>query len=246
LKHRDVGFREILARELTGLKLRYVLDAATGGANMTKMLSSKLEASIISIDVDREVAEDIYQIVDKDKVTFVQCDLANLPFENDTFCCVICDLTLSTIENWKHYQTLKEFKRTLKPKSRLYITDYALEEPSKSVRDKLAVEAWRLYKAASHLKGSPHYEELPPNLIIQWLKDIGFQRIEYGLIETRKKLAWREGFKEYYRNMEKEIAEVEDSKARIAFQAILEELRKEIEKHGATCWSGIYLIKATA
>jgi ubiquinone/menaquinone biosynthesis C-methylase UbiE len=180
------------------------LDAATGDANTTKMLSSKLEASIISVDFDREVAEDIYQVVDKDKVTFVLCDLANLPFRNETFCCVICDLTLSTIENWKHYQTLKQFKRTLKPKSGLYITDYLPEEPPKSVTDRLAVEAWRLYKAASHLKGSPHYEELPLDLIIQWIKDIGFQNIEYGPIKARQKLEWKEGFKEYYRNMKKD------------------------------------------
>jgi hypothetical protein len=39
---------------------------------------------------------------------------------------------------------------------------------------------------------------------------------------------------------------VEDSKIRIAFQGKLEELRKEIRKHGATSSSGIYLIEATA
>jgi ubiquinone/menaquinone biosynthesis C-methylase UbiE len=206
------------------------LDAATGGANMTKLLSNKLEASIISVDVDREVAEDIYQVVNKNRVTFVLCDLANLPFRNGAFCCVVCDLTLSTIEDWRHYQTLKEFKRTLKPKSRLYITDYLPEEPPKSKRDKLAVEAWRLYKAASHLKGAPHYEELPSTLIIQWLKDVGFHDVEYGPIKAREKLEWKEGFKEYYGNMKKEIAEVKDSKIRMVFRTKLEELRREITK----------------
>jgi hypothetical protein len=46
--------------------------------------------------------------------------------------------------------------------------------------------------------------------------------------------------------MKKEIAEVEDSRIRRAFQAKLEELKKEITNHGATSWSGIYLIQATA
>lgn len=57
MKPRDVSFREILVRNLTGLKSCYVLDAATGAANTTRILSSKLEASIVSIDVDREVAK---------------------------------------------------------------------------------------------------------------------------------------------------------------------------------------------
>lgn len=172
--------------------------------------------------------------------------MANLPFKNHTFCCVIWDLTFSAIENWKHQQILKEFKGTLKPKSRLYITDYLPEEQPKSVRDRLAIEAWRLYKATSHLKGSPHYEELPPKLIIQWLKDTGFQYIECGPIKAREKMEWKGGFKEYYKNMRKEMAEVEDSKIRIALQTKLQGLRKEIKKHGATSWSGIYLIKAAA
>ena len=149
-------------------------DAATGAANMTKRLSSNLETSIMSIDVGKEVAKDIYQIVDRNRVTFVLCDLANLPFKNHAFCCIACDLTISTIENWEHYQILKEFKRTLKPRTNLYITDYLPEESPKSLRDRLAIEAWRPYKATSHLKGSAHYDELPSELIIQWLQDVGF------------------------------------------------------------------------
>ena len=57
-----------MAKRLADLKSCYILDAATGGANMAKMLSSNLNAYIISVDIDREVAEDIYEIVDKQKV----------------------------------------------------------------------------------------------------------------------------------------------------------------------------------
>jgi len=98
----DVSFREILVRNLRGLKSCHALDAAAEAANMTKMPSSNLEASIISIDIDKEVANDIYQTVDRNKGTFVLCDLANLPFKNHTFCCIVCDLAISTIENWRH------------------------------------------------------------------------------------------------------------------------------------------------
>jgi len=34
-------------------------------------------------------------------------------------------------------------------------------------------------------------------LTIQWLKDVEFQHIQYGLIKAREKLAWKEGLKEY-------------------------------------------------
>lgn len=117
-----------MVKRLADLKSCYILDAATGGANMAKMLSSNLNAYIISVDIDREVAEDIYEIVDKQKVQFVLCDLASMPFRNGAFCCIVCDLTLSTIENWRHYRALKEFKRTPKARSKLYIMDYPPEE----------------------------------------------------------------------------------------------------------------------
>jgi ubiquinone/menaquinone biosynthesis C-methylase UbiE len=91
-------YRETVVRKLTGLKWRYVSDMATRDANMTKMSSSKLKSLIISVG-NREVAGDICQVVEKDKVTFVPCDLANVPFRDEAFCCVVCVLTLSTIED---------------------------------------------------------------------------------------------------------------------------------------------------
>jgi len=83
-------------------------------------------------------------------------------------------------------------------------------------------------------------------LIIQWLRDTGFYEVEYRPTRTREKLEWKEGFDEYYENMKKEIAELENSSIREAFRAKLEELKKETTNHGATSWSGIYLIQATA
>jgi hypothetical protein len=138
-------------------------------------------------------------------------------------------------------KSLAELKRTLQPKAKLHLTDYLPEEPPESQKDKLAVDAWRSYKAVSHLNGESHYEEFPPALISQWLEDIGFTEVEYQAITARKKLEWTKGFEEYYSNMKREIAELGDAKIGEVFQQRLDELKEAIETFGATSWSGIYL-----
>lgn len=63
------------------------------------------------------------------------------------------------------------------------------------------------------------------------------------MLVTREKLEWKEGFREYYDNMKKEVAEIKDSRVRQAFQHTLETLKEETT--GATSWSGIYLIQTS-
>ena len=65
------------------------------------------------------------------------------------------------------------------------------------------------------------------------------------MLVTREKLEWKEGFREYYDNMKKEIAEIKDSLIRHAFRHTLETLKEGIETTGATSWSGIYLIQTS-
>lgn len=242
----DSNYREVVVKKLSSLKSCYVLDAATGAGGMTRLLCDNLNASIISVDSDREVFEEIKREFEKQKVDFVLCDLASLPFKNQAFCCVVCDVTISAVENAKQYLTLKEFKRVLQTESELYITDYGPEEPPKSKKDKLAVEAWRFYKAVSELKGVSHYQELPPNLIVEWLNDLGFDNVKHEVLVEREKLEWDKGFEEYCGNMKEEIAGIKDSIIRQFCQQKLDELKKEIDANGATSWSGIYLIQALA
>lgn len=244
LKEANSSYRRGLVKKLIHLKSCYILDAATGAGGMTKLLCDNLDVSIISVDLDGEVFQDVLGKVEKRKANFVLCDLANLPFNSQVFCCVVCDLTISAIENPKQYLTLKEFRRVLKARSELCITDYGPEEFPKNRRDELAVEAWRFYKAVSEIKGTPHYQELPPNLIVQWLKDLGFYDVRQEMLVSREKLEWEKGFEEYYSNMKEEIAEIKDSRIRKVFQQNLEQLKKEIKTDGATSWSGIYLIQA--
>lgn len=66
------------------------------------------------------------------------------------------------------------------------------------------------------------------------------------VLVAREKLEWDKGFEEYYGNMKEEIAEIKDSKIRRVCQQKLKELKKEIDANGATSWSGIYLIQASA
>jgi hypothetical protein len=89
------------------------------------------------------------------------------------------------------------------------------------------------HKAVSELKGVPHYEELPLSLVVQWLGDLEFRNIRQKTLVTREKLEWKEGFKEYYDNVQKEIAEINDSKIKETFQQVIEKLKAEFEATGA-------------
>lgn len=145
MKRANVNYREVLVKRLAVLKSCYILDAGTGAGAMTKVLSDHLNVSIVSVD-DRRVFPYVYEKVDGKKVEFVACDFANLPFEEGAFCCNVCDLVISTSEDWQRIPILKEFKRVLRTKFSLYVTDYYPEKVSRSKEEMLASETWKLYK----------------------------------------------------------------------------------------------------
>jgi len=229
------------------LRSCYILDAGTGAGSMTEALSDNINAPVIGVDVNRQVFPHVYGKVDRKKVDFVACDFANLPLRESAFCCIVCDLVMSTSQNW-HTQILKEFNRVLRAGSTLYITDYCPEETPRSRQDWLAAETRRLYKAVSELKRGSREQEFPPNVTIQWLKEAGFQNVQHERIEANESPEWKKRvFKEYYSNMKKEISDIYDPKLQRAFMNKLEKLRREIEANRTINWNwGVnYLIQAS-
>lgn len=237
-----------MTKELKGLKSCRVLDAGTGAGNMTKVLSDNLKASIVSVDLNKQVFPYVYEKVDRRKVGFVSCDLANLPFREATFCCIVCDLVISTSENLQHRKTLKEFRRTLAKTSALYVTDYYPEEAPIDVQDKLAAETSRLYREVSEAKRGPIGQGFPPSLVAKLLIEAGYQSVRIDRIRANEPLEWKKRvFKEYYRNMKREISDVEDMKLQTVFKRKLESLKRKIEAGGTMNWNwGVnYIIKAS-
>jgi len=204
---------------------------------MTKALSDNVNAPVISVDVNRRVFPHVYGRVDRKKVDFVSCDFAHLPFKEGTFCCIVCDLVISTSQNW-HIGILKEFNRALRAGSTLYLTDYYPQETPPSRLDWLAAETRRLYKAVSELKRGSREREFPPNMTVQWLKEIGFRSVQHERIEANESLEWKKKvFEEYYSNMKREILDVRDPKLQRIFTNKLEKLRREIKANRTINWN---------
>jgi len=80
---------------------------------MTKALSNGLSSPVVSIDSNKQVFPYVQGKVDKNRIHFVACDFAHLPFKDSVFCGVVCDLVISTNREWKPFSIYTEFRRTL-------------------------------------------------------------------------------------------------------------------------------------
>lgn len=149
-----INYREVLARRLPNLESCFVLDAGTGAGNMTKILTEHLSIHVVSADANRHVFPTARGRVDMRKVDFIACDFASLPFRDNSLCCIICDLVISTSENWHPIPVYYEFKRTLRTKGIVYITDYYPEGAPQNKEEKLAAETWKFYRDVSKALGA--------------------------------------------------------------------------------------------
>jgi ubiquinone/menaquinone biosynthesis C-methylase UbiE len=247
LKQREANYREALTKRLSNLESCFVLDAGTGAGSMTKVLTEHLGVHVVSADVNRHVFPSVRGRVDKKKVDFVACDFASLPFRDESLCCIICDLVISTSENWRPLPVYTEFKRTLRNRGILDITDYYPESTSQNVEEKLATETWKFYREVSKALGAGLRRNFPPEKTVEELKKAGLRNVRKERIIANESSQWKKRvFAEYYRNMKRAISGSCNPKLKARFFNKLETLRKNIVCDGEIHWAwGVnYLIEA--
>jgi ubiquinone/menaquinone biosynthesis C-methylase UbiE len=248
LRDRKLNYREALARRLRVLKPCIVLDAGTGAGIMTKALSNGLDSSVVSIDVNKRVFPYLFGKINRNRVHFVACDFAQLPFREDTFSCVVCDLVISTSQVWNPLSIYTEFERVLKTESPLFITDYYPEKSPRTREALLAAETSKLGRIVLKARGAEVHRSVSPESSVKQLRKAGFTATKKERINANEAQEWKKRvFEEYFNGMHKAISGLENSKLKMRFTKRLEKLKSEIENHGRIRWgwAANYLIEAT-
>ncbi len=176
---------------LTGRKQAVILDAATGAGETTLQIAQVMKGGkLITVDCDVASWDEWAQPILKtagviEHVEFLHADIRNLSsVVSNAVDLVVSDATLSTLSIWA-VDALKEFHRVLKTSGRLVLADLLPESETESDSTNIAVLDWRLAKAAAHLSGKEHYEELPTDWVKARLVDIGFEIIDFRIDRSR-------------------------------------------------------------
>lgn len=241
------NYRRVLAERLSSSGSCFVLDAGTGAGNMTKALIDHPNVHVVSADANRRVFTYVRKKVSRNNVDFIACDFANLPFTDESFRRIICDLVISTSGNWRPLPIYAEFRRTLRTKDALYITDYYPRKTPQDKEEKFAVDTWKFYRDVSAALGVKLKRDFPPKETIVDLKNAGFRNVREERIIANESPQWKNRvFAEYYDGMKRMISGFNDPELKKRFRDELETLKKEIAPGREIHWSwGVnYLIEA--
>ncbi|SFV10369.1 class I SAM-dependent methyltransferase [Alicyclobacillus macrosporangiidus] len=113
----DVVEREIVAVTAKPKQGEKVIDLGCGTGSYTYWLSD-LGLSVVGVDISQKMLEVARNKREK-VVTFVQADLLNLPFDNNTFDLAVCNTVLEFLQD--PVAALREGLRVLKPGGRLVV-----------------------------------------------------------------------------------------------------------------------------
>jgi ubiquinone/menaquinone biosynthesis C-methylase UbiE len=211
---------------LKGINLRglVIMDAATGAANTTCWLASKLKETgggkIISIDNDAETFPDAKRKLGElaEFVEFVKADLTGMPqIKSESVDLIVCHATMCAVNDrpLKAVKALAEFYRTLKKGGWLIIDDeYPLPKASKP-EEEAQVKRWQTYKAIAELVDGEHYTEIYPEELEFAVKLVGFKDVELRRFEGEP--LSREVMEEWKEEMPKLINKIDDEDLKAAF-----------------------------
>lgn len=239
--------KNIIKRFVRGKK---ILDIGTGTGRVLEFLADQ-PLELIGADVSKHMLAACETKLGK-KVTLVQAECTNLPFENESFDTIISIDLLTHIHEWK--ESLKEWIRVLRPNGRIifdaWSADHAEYASKKYGID--YVKANSGYRAeiaekynsfifekelSSHISNGPlSIEKIIPygatlggmfNLLLKQSIDEpkDFERLDKYLFQDRHHM-------EYRKLLETEFVEKLGIKIAAKFMVILEKTQFAREKHG--------------
>lgn len=128
----DLYWRKVLSQQLPENEISHLLDLATGtGDQIISILKEfpKAKFTITGLDMSREMLELAKQkIPSSDRVRFMLCDAAVLPFDDSSIDCVTVSFGVRNFINLHH--CLSEMLRILTPSGRILILEFAMPQNS--------------------------------------------------------------------------------------------------------------------
>lgn len=113
-----------------------VLDLACGNGYGTFLISDYTSEMVIGGDLDKTAIRNCKKLFQKSNLVYKQIDATNIPYEDQSFDCVI---SFETIEHTKEYKkVLTEFNRILKPGGKLFLStpNIKINSPEGIIRNK--------------------------------------------------------------------------------------------------------------
>jgi demethylmenaquinone methyltransferase/2-methoxy-6-polyprenyl-1,4-benzoquinol methylase len=123
----DKAWRKIVRKRVTETGATYILDVATGTADLAIELSKIPESKIIGIDISRGMLDrgdiKIEQLKLNERITLQQADSENLPFKDNTFDAITVSFGVRNFESLEN--GMKEMLRVLKPGGMLAVLEFS-------------------------------------------------------------------------------------------------------------------------
>lgn len=121
--NRDIIWRKDIIKYLkkNNFKPNYILDLASGTGSLTKELLDLDPKKIFAVDISSKMLEIQRRRINDKRLTSLQADASNLPFENNYFELVTIGFGIRNFENLEG--SLMEIQRVLKPNYKLIILE---------------------------------------------------------------------------------------------------------------------------
>ncbi len=220
-----------------------ILDAATGAGETTLQIAEAMKGGrLITVDSDAASwAEWARPALERagliDRVEFLQADLRELStIDSDSADLVVSHSTLSVMGVWA-VEAIQEFHRILKPGAKLALADLLAEDESEPDPDNVSALSWRLAKAAAHLAGKAHYEELPGTWVRARLIDAAFEIISFESHPQRSPAS--EASCQEWRGIDPS-SDIQDEILKQAIRQKHEQYARRAEAEGLTTKTGYY------
>jgi demethylmenaquinone methyltransferase / 2-methoxy-6-polyprenyl-1,4-benzoquinol methylase len=123
----DIQWRKDVIKMVKAAKPETILDIATGTGDLAIMMAKNTSAQITGLDLSAGMLEVGRKKVEAEglnnRVTMIQGDSENLPFEDNTFDCVTVSFGVRNFENLE--KGLSEIRRILKPGGTFVILEFS-------------------------------------------------------------------------------------------------------------------------
>jgi ubiquinone/menaquinone biosynthesis C-methylase UbiE len=109
------------------IKGKKVLELGVGTGKTIQSLIKQKPKEIVAIDNSKEAAKMMKKQF-SDKVKIVEMDVRNMSFENNSFDVIFCYYVLNNMLKKDREKAVKEMRRVLAKKGKVYFEDFAVED----------------------------------------------------------------------------------------------------------------------
>ena len=129
LTTREITFKKALLEQIQSNPFSRILDVGCGTGTLTILLKKRYpQAEVVGLDGDARILEIAERKAGKAsfRIQFKKGMSYDLPFQNESFDCVVSSLFLHHLTRKNKLKTFREVRRVLKPEGEFHVADWGL------------------------------------------------------------------------------------------------------------------------